>query len=121
MSEVTTMKKIAIALSLLTLALNASAAGNVEKGRELATKKYACVSCHGEGMNKPIDPSYPKLAGQHPDYIAQTLLAYQRSNNPTAGRNNAIMAAQVKPLSRKEITDIAAYIGSLRGDFVVGR
>jgi len=115
------MKKIAIALSLLTLALNASAAGNVEKGRELATKKYACISCHGEGMNKPIDASYPKLAGQHADYIAQTLRAYQRSDNPTAGRNNAIMASQAKPLSLREINDIAAYIGSLRGDLVVRR
>ncbi len=28
-------------------------------------KKGNCASCHGENFNKPIDPSYPKLAGQH--------------------------------------------------------
>jgi cytochrome c553 len=28
-------------------------------------KKGACVSCHGESFSKPIDPSYPKIAGQH--------------------------------------------------------
>jgi cytochrome c553 len=32
-------------------------------------KKGACVSCHGENFAKPIDPSYPKIAGQHADYL----------------------------------------------------
>ena len=26
-------------------------------------EKGACVSCHGANFNKPIDPSYPKVAG----------------------------------------------------------
>jgi len=118
-SKATIMIKTAISLSLLALSLNAHAAGgNVEVGRELATKKYACVSCHGEGMNKPIDPSYPNLAGQYPDYIAATLRAYQRPDNPVAGRNNPIMAAQAKPLTPQEIRDISAYIGSLPRELV---
>lgn len=110
------MKKIAL-IALVLASFSASAA-SVDNGRELATKKYACVSCHGEGMNKPIDPSYPKLAGQYADYVAAALKAYQRTGGNLVGRGNAIMAAQAKPLSGKEIADIAAYIGSLQGELV---
>ena len=31
--------------------------------------KGACASCHGANFTKPIDPAYPKLAGQHADYL----------------------------------------------------
>ena len=117
-----TFLKIAAFATASALAMatsSAFAAGNVENGKELATKKYACVSCHGENLNKPIDPSYPKLAGQHADYLAHTLVAYQKSDNALQGRQNAIMAAQAKPLSRQEIEDIAAYAASLPSDLFV--
>ena len=117
------MKTIALSsLILFAAAFGTKAlAADVANGRELATKKYACVSCHGENMNKPVDPSYPKLAGQYADYIAQALIAYQRSNNKNAGRANAIMASQAKPLTKKEIADISAYIASLPGELVSNR
>ena len=31
--------------------------------------KGACASCHGANFSKPIDPAYPKLAGQYGDYL----------------------------------------------------
>lgn len=99
----------------------AQARGNVDEGRELATKKYACVSCHGANFATPIDSSYPKLAGQHQDYLRQALLAYQKGEHPTFGRNNAVMGAQAKPLSAKEIDDIAAYLSSLPASLVLKR
>ena len=39
--------------------------------------KGNCASCHGANFNTPIDPSYPKLAGQHADYLYVALKAYQ--------------------------------------------
>ena len=99
----------------------AHAAGNADAGKELATKKYACTSCHGANFATPIDPSYPKLAGQHPDYLRAALLAYQKGDHPTFGRNNAVMSAQAKPLSAKEIDDIAAYLASLPPSLVLRR
>ena len=45
-------------------------------------KKANCVSCHGDNFNKPIDPSYPKIAGQHADYLFVALKAYRLDNNP---------------------------------------
>ena len=75
--------------------------------------KGACASCHGPNFSKPIDPGYPKLAGQHPDYLSAALHAYATSDNPQVGRGNAIMAGQVKQFKRDELKAIAAYLGTL--------
>ncbi len=79
-------------------------------------KKGNCASCHGENLNKPIDPSYPKLAGQHADYLYVALKAYQTENNSQVGRANAIMAGMAKPFSHAELKLLANYIASLPGD-----
>jgi cytochrome c553 len=110
------MKKL-FAFLALALSMNAFA-GNVEAGKA-AAHKYNCASCHGADYNSPIDPSYPKLAGQHADYLEHALVAYQRGGNGGNGRTNAIMGGMAKPLSKKEIGDIAAYLASLPGSMVV--
>jgi cytochrome c553 len=76
-------------------------------------KKGNCASCHGENYNKPIDPSYPKLAGQHADYLYQALKAYQTGNNPQVGRNNAIMMGMAKPYTHAELKLVTSYLASL--------
>ena len=78
--------------------------------------KGNCLACHGEGLNKPIDASYPKLAGQHADYLYVALKSYQTERNPKVGRGNAIMAGQVKAFTPAELKVMANYIGSLPGD-----
>lgn len=79
---------------------------------ELLTKG-ACVSCHGANFSKPIDPTYPKLAGQHADYLTAALKAYKAEGHATFGRGNAIMAGQVKQFSNAELKAIANYISTL--------
>lgn len=113
------MKKLIIALFCGLVSLNAVAGGNIARGQELA-KTYNCAACHGADYNKPIDPSYPKLAGQHADYLEQALRTYKRGDGPN-GRNNAIMVGQVKPLSNKDMADIAAYLHSLPSELVLKR
>lgn len=113
------MKKLIIALFCGVVSLNSFAGGNVANGEALA-KKYNCAACHGADYSKAIDPSYPKLAGQHADYLAHALVAYKRGDGPN-GRNNPIMMGQVKPLSDKDIADIAAYLASLPSSLVVRR
>ncbi|MCY7316391.1 MAG: cytochrome c4 [Rubrivivax sp.] len=76
----------------------------------------ACVSCHGANFNKPIDGSYPKIAGQHADYLSVALRAYKTEDNPQVGRSNGIMVAQVKQFTVPELKAMAQYIGSLPGD-----
>ncbi|MDP3824280.1 MAG: c-type cytochrome [Burkholderiales bacterium] len=79
-------------------------------------KKGNCASCHGESFNKPIDPSYPKLAGQHADYLYYALKAYQVDKNPQVGRNNAIMVGMAKPFTRAELKQVAGYLATLPAD-----
>lgn len=78
-------------------------------------KRANCASCHGVNFSKPIDPSYPRLAGQHADYLYVALKAYQTDNNPQVGRNNAIMSGMSRQYSHAELKKIAGYIGSLDG------
>jgi cytochrome c553 len=78
--------------------------------------KGACASCHGIDYNKPIDPSYPKIAGQHADYLYVALKSYKVEGNPAVGRANAIMAGQVKNFTQAELKAMARFIGSLPGD-----
>lgn len=79
----------------------------------------ACMSCHGANFNSPIDPSYPKIAGQHSDYLYAALRAYQVEGKPYQGRSNAIMRGQVKAFTQAELKQMARYIGSLPGDLRV--
>lgn len=79
-------------------------------------QKAACVSCHGANFAKPIDPSYPKIAGQHADYMFVALKAYKADNNPSVGRTNGVMGAIAKQFSNAELKALAAYVSSLEGD-----
>jgi len=79
-------------------------------------QKGNCASCHGEGLNKPIDGAYPKLAGQHADYLYVALKAYQTEGNAQVGRSNAIMAGQAKMFTHAELKTLANYIGGLGSD-----
>lgn len=96
-----------------------AAAADVKRGQALATK-YNCASCHGADYNKPIDPSYPKLGGQHAEYLSAALRAYKRGAGAN-GRVNPIMALQVQPLSHKDMDDIGAYLASLPSQLVIKR
>jgi cytochrome c553 len=82
---------------------------------ELLTKG-GCAGCHGANFSKPMDPSYPKLAGQHRDYLYIALKSYQEQGHSTWGRANAIMSGMAKPYTRAELKKIADYLGSLPGE-----
>ena len=82
-------------------------------------KKGACASCHGDNLNKPIDPSYPKLAGQHADYLYVALKSYKVEGNPQVGRANGIMGGVVKQFSNAELKELATYIHAQGGDLKV--
>lgn len=75
-----------------------------------------CASCHGANFSKPIDPSYPKLAGQYADYLYVALKAYQTDKNPLVGRNNPIMMGMARPYTHAQLKMIAGYLSSLPGE-----
>jgi cytochrome c553 len=92
-------------------AANVAAAALIEKG--------ACASCHGANLSKPIDPSYPKIAGQHADYLYVALKAYTVEGNKMVGRSNAIMAGVAKQYSHAEMKEMAKYLSSLDSELAV--
>ncbi len=83
---------------------------------EALLKKGGCVACHGENYAKPIAAAYPKIAGQHADYLYVALKAYKSEKNPVAARNNPVMVGMVKQFSLSELKEMSNYIGSLHGD-----
>jgi cytochrome c553 len=85
------------------------------KAAELVTKG-GCVACHGDNFNKPIDPSYPKVAGQYADYLFVALKSYKAEGHTTWGRSNGIMAGIAKQFSNNELKTLANYLHSLPGD-----
>lgn len=108
----------AILIVFGALSGKAFAGGDVDAGKATVAK-YNCAACHGKDFKTPIDPTYPRLAGQHQDYLEHALIAYQRGADALNGRSNAIMSGQAKPLSRQDIQNIAAYLHSLPGTLVV--
>ena len=78
--------------------------------------KGACVSCHGANFAKPIDPGYPKIAGQHADYLFVALKAYKTEGNAKVGRSNGVMGGIAKQYSNAELKALAQYVSSLPGD-----
>jgi cytochrome c553 len=82
------------------------------KAMELITKG-ACASCHGDSFSKPLDPTYPKIAGQHSDYLFVALKSYKIEKNPQLGRGNAIMGGVAKQFSNAELKIMANYLGGL--------
>ena len=82
-------------------------------------QKGACFSCHGDGFAKPIDPSYPKVAGQYSDYVFRALQSYKTENNQLIGRSNGVMAGIAKQFKNDELQQLAKYIGSLDSEMQV--
>jgi cytochrome c553 len=100
-------------LPLLTgtvLAMVAAAAPAADLGSGEKLHNERCAACHGKDGSTPIDPSYPRLSGQHEDYLIHALRAYKQDE-----RKNAIMGAQAKMLSRADILNLAAYYSRLQG------
>jgi cytochrome c553 len=67
------------------------------------TVTEVCQACHGLDGNSAA-PDFPKLGGQHPDYLAKALRDYK-----SGARKNPIMAGFAATLSPTDIDNLAAY------------
>ena len=100
--------KCSLIILALAVAAQPALAADAKKGEQLAQQQ--CAACHGKDFVTPVDPTYPKLAGQYVDYLEKALRDYQ-----TGARRNAIMAGLAKPLSRDDIRNVSAYLSGLPG------
>jgi cytochrome c553 len=95
--------------------LPATAAEGSAKAAELVTKG-GCTSCHGANLSKPIDPSYPRIAGQYADYLYVALRSYKTNDRPLIGRGHPVMGGIAKQFSNNELKILADYVASLPGE-----
>ncbi len=94
----------AIALTAVTMLSNTAwAAGNAELGQK---KSVTCVACHMSDGNS-VNPEWPKIAGQIPGYVVIQLKAFRAGK-----RVNPVMAPLMKPLSDRDIQDLAAFFAT---------
>lgn len=101
------MPSLLVAAMVSVFASQASAVkfGDPKAGEE---KAQACAACHGVDND---NPQFPRIAGQHPDYLLYALKSYKNGD-----RQNAVMNGQVSNLSVEDMKDLAAYYGSLESD-----
>ena len=67
-----------------------------------------CSSCHGDKVQG--NGKFPRLAGQHADYLIKQLTVFQRTNDRPEG---AIMKTVAHALTSADIDAAAAYLQSL--------
>ena len=98
------------------LLLTACCAAMLANGGALAAdpvagkeKSKTCAACHGPDGNSQA-PDFPKLAGQHEDYLVKALNDYK-----SGARKNAIMAPQTANLTKRDIADLAAFYSRQQG------
>ena len=96
-----------LALPALTVQANApQAAAKPDLAKGEASFGAVCASCHGADGNSG-SPANPKLAQQHPEYLAKQLQEFKSGK-----RANAIMSGMVANLSEQDMKNIAAWLGT---------
>ncbi len=81
------------------------------RGGNLATGVAACAGCHSPN-GAGIPSQYPRLAGQHPEYVVAQLKAFRAGER--ANDTNNMMRAVTARLTDKEIAAVAEYLSGLR-------
>lgn len=98
------------ALCLCGVTVQALAAAD---GANLYQSKV-CASCHGADGKTPIMPMYPKIVGQHKDYILQQMqdIKSGRRNNGQSISMQGIMTL----VSDQEMDVIATWLSTITAD-----
>jgi cytochrome c553 len=94
---------VTITLLISFSSLPVQAAGDPVAGKEKASQ---CASCHGADGNS-INPEWPKLAGQHADYLVKQLQYFEQGE-----RENVTMKPMASVLDAQGRVDVSAYYAS---------
>ncbi len=104
-----TFATFALSVLCLTTSAFASDAPKAAKPDTAAGEaKYTamCAACHGADGNSAA-PENPKLAGQHPEYLAKQLAEFKSGK-----RANAVMGGMAAALSDEDMKNISAWLSS---------
>ena len=108
--------RILLSSALGAFALGAFAEGNKpadhpakpDAAKGSAVFNGVCVSCHGADGHSAI-PANPKLAQQHPEYIAKQLAQFKSGQ-----RANPVMMGFASALSEDDMRNVGAYLGGVK-------
>lgn len=90
---------------MLGLLLSGSAlAEDTEKAKGIVAN--ICSACHGMDGNSTV-PTYPKLAGRHPEYLVRELKVFISGK-----RKSEIMAPIAATLDPDDLNALGAYFGA---------
>jgi len=110
------MRKPALVVLFPMMVLAAGSAAAADDAAIEKKAKEVCGACHGPDGNSPTGPDFPRLAGQHYDYLLHSLKSYK-----TGARKNPVMAPQAQALSLDEMEGLAAYYSRQSGALVTKR
>jgi cytochrome c553 len=97
-------RALLVGLALLALAPVPAAGGDRAAGR---TRAEACVQCHGaNGIS--VLPNAPNLAGQPEVYLVEQLRQFRSGRRPSE-----VMGVIAKPLTDRDIDDLAAWYSAI--------
>lgn len=91
---------ITVPVAVALISGGVQAAGDAAAGE---AKAAVCLACHGPNGNALV-PTWPKLAGQHPEYIYKQLMDFK-----SGARANDQMTPQVATLQEPDFQNLAAY------------
>src|SRR5512146_2423493 len=100
------MKKTILTVACAAFVASGAVAADPVAGKY---KSKTCAACHGLDGNSTT-PDFPRLAGQHYDYLVKALTDYK-----SGARKNPIMGPQAAGLSARDISDLAAYFSEQKG------
>jgi len=111
------MADLAAYYASLTTSYNTTPENIVEAGKVLYTAGDAerglpaCVACHGPRGNGTELSGFPKISGQHADYIKSQLQMFR--DGARGNDMNAMMRDVAKKLTDEEIETLSQYVGGL--------
>ena len=103
---------LAVAGAVATLfSMPVQADAKADQARAEAIVSGRCFMCHGlEGES--ASPVFPRLAGQHAEYVARQLGDFKSGKRTDA---TGSMAPVVAALSEQDISHLATYLASHQG------
>ncbi|MDN3608697.1 c-type cytochrome [Vibrio ostreicida] len=111
------MKDLAAYYASLPISNNTTPENIVDAGKVLYTAGdakrglTACIACHGPRGNGTELSGFPKISGQHADYIKSQLMKFRDGNR--ANDMNGMMRDIASKLTDEDIDTLSQYVGGL--------
>jgi cytochrome c553 len=111
------MSDLAAYFSSLPISSNSTPEDVVSTGKALYTAGdasrglTACIACHGPRGNGTELSGFPKISGQHADYVKAQLMKFR--DDSRGNDMNAMMRDVAKKLTDADIEILSKYVGGL--------